>query len=678
MAYTTTPLRAVAQIRLSLGLLVILGASSCFESHDLPADPEPPVPGAPCGRGLPCEGGLDCVISDLFPGGYCSRECSGIADCPDGTRCDSGYIDGLCLASCTMSSDCRPGYHCFGDVCRPSCRNDDECGMAGASCLDGTCSGVECTEDRHCMRGRICAAGRCVGGVTDGGTDLPTGAPCELSSECASRICLPPEMGGVCADLCGSRRDCRVGMPCSPAAIDEDGDGTMDFVLGACTTANPTGRFLAGRCNGPDDCESHACVDRQCVEACEDPTLDCLPGQVCTTLNLAGVREGSFAGCGYEARGGGYAVSNIPLGTLSLTALGLDRRVNVGVPNDAVSVTFVASHASGDAVPIAYRTLVSPTETLLFDLEALGAWIDQPVRWLPVSNEEAATISVPSSTPDRVRMVGGRHSVRLMLLGDGPGDARAEEVALAMRVVRVARAALVNTGTIDLDIYPVGVGFTAAEAPSVARLSNALSILSDIWSPAGIRVGTITYRDVPGGTVSRLSVIDSTDGPSSELAELFRLSSDATPGALPIFLVRSINAERDGGIALGIAGGIPGPPLLYGSMHSGVVVTYDPSVIGSGSRGERNIGQVMAHESSHFLGLYHNRERLTPCPTGTGPTMADPCAPFGGEDVIADTSRSDGDNLMWWSIGGDTGRRFNVTLSEGQSFVLLRNALVRH
>jgi len=45
-------------------------------------------------------------------------------------------------------------------------------------------------------------------------------------------------------------------------------------------------------------------------------------------------------------------------------------------------------------------------------------------------------------------------------------------------------------------------------------------------------------------------------------------------------------------------------------------------------------------------------------------------APFGGEDVIADTGRGDGRNLMYWALGGDTGRRFNVRLSDGQAFAI--------
>jgi len=493
-------------------------------------------------------------------------------------------------------------------------------------------------------------------------------------SECETRVCVPPALGGVCALPCASRRDCDIGQPCSPARIDDDGDGNADFVLGACVFSNPDGRLLAGRCNDDAECESRACLDRQCVEACEDASLDCLPGHVCTTLTLDGVAEGSFAGCGYTGRGGAVAVNDIEIGTFPLTASGLGTRINVAVPADTVSVTFVATHAGMETVPIAYQHLFAPNETTLFDLAELGRWVDQPIRWLPLSNEEAATLSVPSSTPDRVRALPGRYGMRLLLIGDGPGDPRVSDVELTMRVKRANR---VESGTIDLDIYPVGVGFDASGAPSQTRLQNALAQLAGIWDPIGLSIGTITYRDVPAGVASRLSVIDSADGTDSEMAELLRLSAGGSSNAVSLFLVRSIAASsRDGGVALGIAGGIPGPPARHGTMHSGVLISYDASVIGSGSRGERNIAQVMAHEAGHYLGLYHNRERLSPCPSGTGPTMADPCAPFGGEDVIADTGRGDGRNLMYWALGGDTGRRFNVRLSDGQAFVILRSPVV--
>ncbi len=657
------------EITLLVSLFALWVLPACFESHDYVL-PVAPNPGDPCATVAECVGGTRCVFPGLFPGGYCSNECE--EGCVGDTRCDFAYGDGLCLLECEDDSECRLGYHCFGDVCRPPCRNPEDCGSPEALCTDGRCMGPECASARDCAEGSACFEGRCIVSPRDAGMDLPVGAPCFSASECVTGLCLPPELGGTCGEICSSRRTCRFDQACAPTLIDRDGDGRLEAVTGACVDGDPTGRFLAGACATGSDCESRSCIDGQCVEVCETAELDCLPGQACVFLSFPGPGL-QFPGCGYAPRTGLVEVQDFPLGTLSLSASGLSTRVNFAIPDDAVSVTLFAQNVGGEAVPIAYRSLDAPDDTRLFDLEELASFIDQPIRWLPLSNEEAATISVPSSTPDRVDILPGRYGAQVMLLGDGSGGARSADVELTMRV---KRGEALRGGTIDLDIYLVGVGFDASAAPGEARLTEATENLRSIWATAGLTLGDIRFHDVAAAAAGRLSIIDTLDGRESELAELMRLGAGTTGDAISIFLVRSIAADGDGGIILGIAGGIPGPPGVHGTMHSGVAVTYDSSVIGSGTRGARNLAQIIAHETGHYLGLYHVRERLPPCPAGTGPTDGRPCAPFGGGDVLADTSPRDGENLMWWALGGDTGRRYNVTLSPGQSSVLLRSPVV--
>jgi hypothetical protein len=134
-----------------------------------------------------------------------------------------------------------------------------------------------------------------------------------------------------------------------------------------------------------------------------------------------------------------------------------------------------------------------------------------------------------------------------------------------------------------------------------------------------------------------------------------------------LFLVRSIRG-REGFAALGISGGIPGPTGVHGTGHSGVVVAFDPAVIGSDGA---LAGHVMAHETGHFLGLFHVTERLRPCDPAEMPPG---CSPWGGTDTIDDTTHGDDTNLMHWAV---VGAGTNDRLTPGQAYVLLRSALLR-
>jgi hypothetical protein len=122
--------------------------------------------------------------------------------------------------------------------------------------------------------------------------------------------------------------------------------------------------------------------------------------------------------------------------------------------------------------------------------------------------------------------------------------------------------------------------------------------------------------------------------------------------------------------ALGVAGGIPGPVGIHGTQHSGVVAAFDPAVVGTGTTGANVVGHVLAHEISHYVGLFHSTEQSRPC--GPGETPSDGCAPFGAGDTLADTTRGDMRNLMYWSI---VSSGTNDQLSAGQAFVLRLSAL---
>ncbi len=655
----------------SLLIALIVSGAGCSESRERPPAPNP---GAACESSDECVE-LACVADARWPGGYCSSYCDE-GTCVEGSRCIEGFgTRPLCLAECTSDGDCREGYQCWAGVCRPTCLSDSECGAAGAACVDGRCTGAECAIDSDCGAALRCLGGRCVDAPADaGGGTLPDGSPCGGPTECASGICLPPAQGGVCAAPCTDRESCvDFDLACAPVALDVDGDGAGDTVVSACVPADPAGQFLAGYCRNDSDCESRVCLRSQCQESCDDDT-DCLAGQVCRDVGYPGIEGTTYRGCWYADRSGASQVVDVALDTIGVNTGLPSSRVSFAIPNDAVSVTLMARYVSGDALPLAFIDVWDPASAHLFDYGELVSWVDQPIRWIPINSEDHIDMLVPNSTPDRVTFRHGRYGFTVAGLGDG-GDVGTATVELAARVKRAAGGD-VTAGTLELNVFLVGVGLTASTARTHTRLQNALTELDRILGGAGIGVGAVDYIQITGTDATTYGVIDSSDGPTSEMARLLRLSADRSNAAVNVFLVRSISegAGESGGIALGIAGGIPGPPGVHGTSHSGVLVSFDTSVVGTD---HRVVAQIMAHEISHYLGLYHSRERARPCADGTGPTETNPCAPFGGGDPIADTSRSDGRNLMWYALGGSDGSTYNIGLSEGQGYVLRRSAVVQ-
>ena len=633
-------------------------------------DPDPPASsyGDACGPDTPCTGDLSCVSEARFPGGYCTEVCDGT--CSGDADCDDTFAPPLCLARCTSGDDCRDEYQCWRGGCRPPCASDGECGGAGATCrIDGVCEGAECATRDDCGPGQACRDGACVEAPPDAGIEIPPGTPCADASDCTSGVCLPPELGGVCSLECVDAEECFVFTTeagCSPLPTDDDGDGTPDRARPVCVPAPPGAVGVGALCTSDEDCLARVCQDGQCSEVC-DGDDDCVPGMRCTTLARAGVPGATYSGCGYPPISS-TTIEEVDYGTFDVRA-GFGEDVRLASAPDAVSVTFQAEQVGGFARELSFFSVVDPTGEEIFDVSQIVMAIDQPIRWIPVDTGESASLLVPNTTPDRVTFVPGVHEWNVGPIPDAPGDTTSVTLRLSALVKRAPGGA-VTSGTIDLMVFLCGLrgGPTAGTAASNSRLQNSLARLDSILAPTGVAIGSVSYFDVSD---TAFRVIDTTDGPTSELADLFRLSAGRSGRAVNVFLVRSITASGGGFRALGIAGGIPGPVGIHGTYHSGVVVSFDAGVVGSGATGENVIGQIMAHEIGHYVGLYHSTEQRRPCGPGETPAMDD-CSPFGGGDQLADTTRGDDRNLMYWSIvGGGT----NTRLSAGQGHVFRMSAL---
>jgi hypothetical protein len=232
-----------------------------------------------------------------------------------------------------------------------------------------------------------------------------------------------------------------------------------------------------------------------------------------------------------------------------------------------------------------------------------------------------------------------------------------------------------STGTVDLDVYLVTARFQASTAPADSGLSRMVSTVSSMFGAAGICLGRVRYLDVPAWARTSYSTgIDSTRlGPCDALSQLLTLSRPGT--AVPIFLVDDIQGSGGTARTVGIDGAIPGPSTVGGTIASGAVVNASDvgfGVCGAGidlaGCGADATAAVVAHETGHYLGLYHVTEK-----TGTvfDPVADTPrcvcsqCAPAadragcGAATTVGDAECSGGggcagaDNLMFWLVGGD-------------------------
>ena len=479
------------------------------------------------------------------------------------------------------------------------------------------------------------------------------GPPATCEDTCDG-VCLDAAYGGGCGQRCSDSSECPSGTGCSPIPADTDGDGSIDRVDSACVPFTDSGRFVGGACSGSTGgsplCDSRTCYRGQCVISCDDDG-DCLPGQTCQD----GVPwdEATFRTC-FDAPG--LASGELELARTTLRSGGLGN-ATFAVPRTATSVAFVLRQMDGTELPLTFVELIDPADQVIFDIEGIAGGTDQPIRWLPLGTNQVAAMLVPNSTPDRVRFRHGRHRLTWSAFQTASGEVAEGDTRLIARFAKGSGARL----RLHLHFAP-GIGVDAASAPTTARLQNALAAMAATYASAGITVEVAGYANVSG---NQFTIIDSTDGPDSEMAQLFARGI-GTDDVLDVFFVREIDTPDS--IVLGIAGGIPGPPGEHAALSSGVVVTYDSGIVG----GSANLGQVIAHEAGHYLGLFHSTENGTPC----APGEFEGCAPFGGGDVLTDTSRGDNRNMMYFALQTFGGGTTNNRISDGQQFVLQRNPLV--
>lgn len=230
------------------------------------------------------------------------------------------------------------------------------------------------------------------------------------------------------------------------------------------------------------------------------------------------------------------------------------------------------------------------------------------------------------------------------------------------------RIAVKNDNTALSGLLKVNVFLVGGDAQNVAsQIEDAITSFKTIYQQAGITVDHVVRNINFGG-----SAIPS---PASG-SDVYETASQSIPNrldALNVFIGNTV--ENDDFAVLGLSGGIPGP--YFPSRRSGVGVSLELHGGVNGFLTPANrvfMGETIAHEVGHYLGLFHPVEFID---------IQEPLQGFRGQDALGSPTCSSiqecialgvGANLMFPTPVGQGIQQTNLTAN--QMDVLNINPLV--
>ncbi len=325
----------------------------------------------------------------------------------------------------------------------------------------------------------------------------------------------------------------------------------------------------------------------------------------------------------------------------------------VTVPDGAVSLTIMADGL--DAGDIDIPTLTDPEGWNLlsdgFSSDPIG------VNTTQFPGQSVVAFTVPHSKD--YSFIPGEWSFSVTHYDSSDGAPRD---VLIYTVIKGAPGTVIDT-----NIWLVGLSDYQGEGDP--NLQALLDRYKTSIGSTGLTAGEMKIIELTDETAQRLTYVDIGSDANGNLQgdgldELFRLSSKSDNNYINIFLVSNISQFG----VLGIAGGIPGPQLLQGTSHSGIVVNTFGGLSYLTGDMIRVQGDTMAHELGHYLGLFHTTEWAGTQfdPLSDTPECSRAVYDSDGDGLVSsdECKTVDGPNLMFWSAASFAQEYFSPMQSE--------------